>query len=108
VVCIVPNKRIPEYLSTLETDAKAPVAACGAEGTAFVGMWAAAVVTAQLNRYFKGLPTLYKLVEGVDVGGALVTEWNESEGRYANLGDEVMNQDAAEAYIADGHPDFRV
>jgi hypothetical protein len=57
------------YLAGLESDDTAPAPACGAEGTAFVGMWVAQCVASTLVRYFKGLPVPYKVV--YDAGMAL-------------------------------------
>lgn len=110
VVCIVPNKRLPEYLATLETDAMAPEAACGMEGTGFVGMQVAAIATAQLNQYFRGMPTAFKQVFDVATGDTLLSEPNQPERRYATeVGPDTerIDEAAANAYIA-MHPGLRI
>ena len=56
---VVPPERLRAYITNLETDEGAPPAACGMEGTAWVGMRVAADVTGHVNAYFKGLPVPY-------------------------------------------------
>lgn len=73
-VSVLPG-HIEGYLATLEDDASAPEPACGAEGTAFAGMYHAVQVTSAINRVFKGLPVPYKTVHDVGLDVRLLTEF---------------------------------
>jgi hypothetical protein len=63
------------YLKELESDgASAPDPQCGAEGTAFVGLWVAQQVASTMVRHFMGLPVPYKTVYDVAMGEAITVE----------------------------------
>ena len=62
------------YLDELESDDAVPAAQCGAEGTAFVGLWVAQQVTSSILRHFKGLPVPYKVVREVAMDCELLRE----------------------------------
>ena len=68
------NTPLAMYLDTLESDDAVPAPACGAEGTAFVGMWVAQQVTSSILRHFKGLPVPYKVVREVAMDCELLRE----------------------------------
>jgi hypothetical protein len=68
------NPSLRHYLETLESDDSAPTPQCGAEGTAFVGMWVAQQVASTMVRFFKGLPVPYKVVRDVALDLGLVSE----------------------------------
>lgn len=74
VVVFCTPSDIEAYLATLESDEDAPVAACGAEGTAFVGLWVAAQVTSSIVRAFRGLPVPYKVVHDVGMDARIHVE----------------------------------
>ena len=64
MACIHPvmHNDLPEYLRTLPTDAEVTNAPCGAQGTAFTGMWVASQICAIVNNFGRGLPLPPKLV----------------------------------------------
>lgn len=65
------GRDIPGYLATLESDEDAPAPQCGAEGTAFVGMWVAAQVASTMVRFFRGLPYAYKVVQDIGLDATI-------------------------------------
>jgi len=73
VVVTVRPDDLPVYLATLEDDATAPEPECGAEGTGFVGMWTAQYVTGSIARFFRGLPTAYKVVHDAGMDTRVLT-----------------------------------
>ncbi len=78
VVAVTPG-HIAGYLAHLEDDATAPAPNCGAEGTAFSGMYHAVQVTSVINRYLRGLPVPYKTVHDVGLDVRLYTEFAQPE-----------------------------
>lgn len=74
VVVTVKPQDLPAYLATLEDDETAPDPECGAEGTGFLGMWVAQYVTGSIARYFRGLPTAYKVVHDAGMDARILTE----------------------------------
>lgn len=74
VVVTVKPEDLGAYIATLESDADAPSPECGAEGTAFVGLWVAAQVTSSIARHFRGLPVAYKVVHDVGMDARIMTQ----------------------------------
>lgn len=64
---------IERYMSEIERDGPPPKALCGAEGTAYVGMWVASTITATINRWARGLPVPFSVVHDVLMGQDLST-----------------------------------
>lgn len=79
VVVFCTPSDIEAYLATLESDEDAPPPACGAEGTAFVGLWVAAQVTSSIVRAFRGLPVPYKVVHDVGMDLRVMTQASVEE-----------------------------
>lgn len=74
VVVTAKPEDLGAYIATLESDVDAPNPECGAEGTAFVGLWTAAQVTSSIARHFRGLPVAYKVVHDVGMDARILTQ----------------------------------
>lgn len=75
VVACVPHAHIERYLrDECIDDAQAPDAPCGLHGTAYVGQYVAALVTARINTHFRGLPVPFITVDDVGMGHRLREE----------------------------------
>lgn len=73
VVTVVPPL-MDHYLATLERDEDTSPPACGAEGTAFVGLWVAAQVTSSIVRVARGMSVPFKVVHDMGFDVRLLTE----------------------------------
>lgn len=72
VVFIVPHAHIERYLrDEIIDDAAAPDVPCGMNGTAYVGQYVAATVTARLNAHFMGKPVPFVTVDEIGNGQRL-------------------------------------
>lgn len=74
VSCIVPPSLLSRYIKELPTDAAAPDAPCGMEGTAYAGMLVTARTVANINAYFRGWSVPYILTEDLRTGMELSIE----------------------------------
>lgn len=79
VVYTVKYQDLDAYIEELENTPPPPPAACGTEGTAYVGMWVASRATGSINLALQGLPTAFKLVHDVSMGEDLELALNASD-----------------------------